>query len=108
MGIFHELTPLNDLFQTERDSLENGKVLDVLAVKNGRNFCVFVDQKTGMTYQIAAEKMIDPYESDVLVSMSELRDARFRDAEKFACGHNFVIGESLHAASTLRKIERET
>ena len=48
-----------------------------------------------MTYQIAAEDMIDPYVGDEVVSMSELRDAQFSgDINKFACGHNFVIGES--------------
>lgn len=48
-----------------------------------------------MTYQIGAENLIDPYVDDALVSLSELRDARFDDADKFACGNNFVIGESL-------------
>ena len=39
--------------------------------------------------------MIDPYVDDALVSLSELRDARFADLSKFACGSNFVIGESV-------------
>lgn len=52
-----------------------------------------------MTYQIAAESMIDPYIDDKLVQMSELRDVRFSDAQKFACGHNFVVGESLTAGT---------
>ena len=48
-----------------------------------------------MTYQIGAEHMIDPYIDDALVSLSELRDAQFDEASRFACGTNFVIGESL-------------
>ena len=47
-----------------------------------------------MTYQVGAENMIDPYVDDALVSLSELRDAQFSDIDKFACGHNFVIGVS--------------
>ena len=39
--------------------------------------------------------MIDPYADDALVSLSELRDAKFNDKVRFACGNNFVIGESL-------------
>ena len=48
-----------------------------------------------MTYQVGAENMIDPYADDALVSLSELRDAKFNDKVRFACGDNFVIGESL-------------
>ena len=48
-----------------------------------------------MTYQIGAENLIDPYIDDALVSLSELRDAQFDDPNRFACGGNFVIGESL-------------
>ena len=48
-----------------------------------------------MTYQIGAENLIDPYIDDALVSLSELRDARFSKHSLFACGRNFVIGESL-------------
>ena len=48
-----------------------------------------------MTYQIGAENLIDPYIDDALVSLSELRDAKFSDLSKFACGQNFVIGESI-------------
>ena len=48
-----------------------------------------------MTYQIGAENLIDPYIDDALVSLSELRDAQFYDPDRFACGGNFVIGESL-------------
>ena len=51
-----------------------------------------------MTYQVGAENMIDPYIDDALVSLSELRDAQFSgDLSKFACGANFVIGESVVA-----------
>ena len=45
--------------------------------------------------------MIDPYLDDALVSLSELRDAQFSDLEKFACGSNFVIGQSLVAGDVL-------
>ena len=48
-----------------------------------------------MTYQVGAENMIDPYADDALVSLSELRDAKFDDKVRFACGSNFVMGESL-------------
>ena len=51
-----------------------------------------------MTYQIGAENFNDPYIDDALVSLSELRDAQFSELEKFACGSNFVIGQSLIAA----------
>jgi len=47
-----------------------------------------------MTYQLGAESLNDPYVDDALVSLSELRDALFSDLEKFACGKNFVIGQS--------------
>ena len=67
------------------------------AVRNGANFCVFIDQQSGMTYQIGAENLIDPYVDDALVSLSELRDAQFNELEQFACGSNFVIGQSLVA-----------
>ena len=47
--------------------------------------------------------MIDPYVGDEVVSMSELRDAQFSgDINKFACGHNFVIGESLTTGKVLK------
>ena len=55
-----------------------------------------------MTYQIGAENLIDPYIDDALVSLSELRDAQFNDADKFACGSNFVIGESLTSGTVLK------
>jgi len=54
-----------------------------------------------MTYQIGAEGLVDPYLDDALVSLSELRDAQFSEKTKFACGHNFVIGESLTAGVTV-------
>jgi len=38
---------------------------------------VFVDRESGMTYQVGAENMVDPYIDDALVSLSELRDAQF-------------------------------
>ena len=56
-----------------------------------------------MTYQIGAENLIDPYVDDALVSLSELRDARFKDELKFACGSNFVIGESITSANVALK-----
>ena len=43
--------------------------------------------------------MIDPYIDDALVSLSELRDARFSGHSLFACGANFVIGQSLTSQS---------
>ena len=47
-----------------------------------------------MTYQVGAEHMVDPYIDDALVSLSELRDAQFDCGQRFACGSNFVLGES--------------
>lgn len=47
-----------------------------------------------MTYQLGAENLGDPYVDDTLVSLSELRDVLFFDLDKFACGSNFVIGQS--------------
>ena len=64
---------------------------------------MFVDEVSGMTYQIGAENLIDPYIDDALVSLSELRDAQFSDLSKFACGERFVIGESLTEASIVNK-----
>ena len=80
-GVFNELTPLNNLLQSNADMVDEESNLSVSAVKNGMNFCVFVDERSGMTYQIAAENMIDPYSDDALVSLSELRDARFANAK---------------------------
>ena len=93
LGVFNELTPLNQLFASSYEQSEH-QTFNVRAVKNGLNFCVFVDQDSGMTYQVGAENMIDPYVDDALVSLSELRDAQFSDISKFSCGSNFVIGES--------------
>lgn len=94
LGVFNELTPLNQLFASSYEQSEQQN-FNVKAVKNGQNFCVFIDNDSGMTYQIGAENMIDPYIDDALVSLSELRDAQFGDVAKFACGHNFVVGESM-------------
>ena len=77
MGVFNELTPLNQLFgnsQEQSSSSEHHQTFNVKAVRNGLNFCVFIDEKSGMTYQIGAENMIDPYIDDALVSLAELRD----------------------------------
>ena len=38
--------------------------------------------------------MADPFGEDALVSLSELRDAKFMDKMTFACGKDFVIGQS--------------
>ena len=98
LGVFNELTPLNQLFAGSYEhTAEAGasQTFNVQAVRNGLNFCIFVDQDSGMTYQIGAENMIDPYVDDALVSLSELRDAQFSDVNLFACGSNFVIGQSL-------------
>ena len=102
MGVFNELTPLNQLLTGGYEQAENSQSFNVRAVKNGLNFCVFVDEQSGMTYQVGAENMIDPYLDDALVSLSELRDAQFAEFHKFACGENFVIGESTSAGSTLK------
>ena len=78
LGVFNELTPLNQLFagSYEQPSQQSDQQsFNVRAVRNGLNFCVFVDEDAGMTYQIGAEHMIDPYVDDALVSLSELRDA---------------------------------
>ena len=63
-------------------------------MKNGQNFSIFVDESSGMTYQLGAENMADPFGEDALVSLSELRDAQFADKDTFACGTDFVIGQS--------------
>ena len=55
-----------------------------------------------MTYQVGAENMIDPYIDDALVSLSELRDAQFSDPMQYACGHNFVIGNSVKPGAVQR------
>ena len=47
-----------------------------------------------MTYQLGAENMADPFGEDALVSLSELRDAQFMNKETYACGKDFVIGQS--------------
>ena len=95
LGVFNELTPLNQLFSNcQEPTEEHGQTFNVKAVRNGLNFCIFVDENTGMTYQVGAENMVDPYADDALVSLSELRDAQFGDLASFDCGENFVIGES--------------
>ena len=64
------------------------------SVRNGQNFSIFVDESSGMTYQLGAENMADPFGEDALVSLSELRDAQFMDKNTYACGKDFVIGQS--------------
>ena len=44
VGIFNELTSLNQLFDNKTESGEEHQIFDVKAVRNGANFCVFVDQ----------------------------------------------------------------
>ena len=64
------------------------------SVRNGQNFSIFVDETSGMTYQLGAENMADPYGDDALVSLSELRDAQFISKDTYACGRDFVLGQS--------------
>lgn len=92
---------MNLLSAGSYEQSEEAQTFNVTAVKNGLNFCVFVDSESGMTYQVGAENMIDPYVDDALVSLSELRDAQFGDLSKYACGHNFVIGESTKEGDVL-------
>ncbi len=46
--------------------------------------------------------MADPYLDDALVSLSELRDAQFTDIQRFACGSNFVLGESITSSAVMQ------
>jgi hypothetical protein len=68
----------------------------VKAVHNGQNFSIFVDELTGMTYQLGAEDLGDPFSSTSQVALSELRDAQFQSSNSFACGADFIIGDSLN------------
>ena len=97
---------MNQLFASCYEQSDQ-QTFNVKAVKNGLNFCVFIDNDSGMTYQVGAENMIDPYVDDALVSLSELRDAQFSDITKFACGSNFVIGESLISGLALNAKNNE-
>ena len=54
-------------------------MFDVKAMKNGQHFCVFVDETTGLTYQLGAEDLGDPLSSESQVTLSEVRDARFNN-----------------------------
>lgn len=62
LGLFQEPTSLNQLV-SECQPEEQSQMFDVKAVKNGENFCVFIDQVTGLTYQLGAEDLKDPYTS---------------------------------------------
>jgi hypothetical protein len=62
--------------------------LDVIAVKNGGYFCVFVEKQTGLTFQLGADQLNNPYEDlTAQVALSELRDVSFLSSDSFACGH---------------------
>ena len=74
-------------------------------VKNGQNFSIFVDETSGMTYQLGAEYMTDPLGDEALVSLSELRDAQFFNDSTFACGYDFVIGTSRNTKSKKEKAD---
>lgn len=101
LGIFAELTPLNQLFQQSQETKEPifsptksnvsnqssvQQVFNVVSVANGLNFLVFTDETTRMTYQLGADTLGDPYQNDALVSLSELSEVKFNDPQKFACG----------------------
>lgn len=44
LGVFNDLTPLNPIFAAScADQPSDAHLFDVKAVKNGRNFCIFVD-----------------------------------------------------------------
>jgi hypothetical protein len=47
-----------------------------------------------LTYQIGTEDLKDPGSSLGQVSLSELRDVKFNSINLFACGADFIIGES--------------
>jgi hypothetical protein len=55
---------------------------------------VFVDETSGLTYQLGTEDLQDPYTSQGQVSLSELRDVKFCDPRSFACGFDYIIGSS--------------
>jgi len=48
----------------------------VIAVKNGLNFCIFVEQQTGFTFQLGAENLASS-SSEAQVSLTELKEAAF-------------------------------
>jgi len=52
---------------------------------------VFVDQKSGFTYQLGNEIFTGEEQQ---VTLTELKEAQFFEADKFACGEEFVVGES--------------
>jgi len=62
-------------------------------VKNGPNFCIFVEKQTGLSFQMGADNL-QAVTDDNAVSLTELKDACFYDKKSFACGDGFVIGES--------------
>ena len=67
--------------------------MDVIAVKNGPTFSVFVEKQTGFTFQMGAENL-QSVTDDNAVSLTELKDACFQTQDGFACGDGFVIGQS--------------
>jgi hypothetical protein len=59
LGVFSEPTSLNVLISEAQDEQP---MLDVLTVKNGAYFCVFVEKQTGLTFQLGTENLTNPYE----------------------------------------------
>lgn len=67
--------------------------MDIQCVKNGAHFCVLIERRSGLTYQLGNDMMSDPeVDQQSAVTLTELRDASFVDAASFACGDYFVIG----------------
>lgn len=91
LGVFQEPTSLNQLIS--ETSEEQQPSLDVVAVKNGPFFSVFVEKQTGFTFQLGAENLGEVTEDNV-VALTELKDAVFSSQGTFACGYGFVIGSS--------------
>lgn len=67
LGIMNELTPLSELIKQTSDPNESTyhrQMFDVEEIKNGQNFCLFVDAISGLTFQLGAETLGDPYQTD--------------------------------------------
>lgn len=91
LGIFQDPVSLNQIINENQQDEQTQ--FDICAVKNGAHFCVFIEQRTGLTFQLGSEQMTNPYEDlNVQVALTELRDITFIDKESFACGDSFVIG----------------
>lgn len=65
----------------------------MLTVKNGNFFCVFIEKRTGLTFQLGSETMSNPNDNTgIQVALTELREVSFLDKDSYACGDFFVIG----------------